>query len=152
MDTRLEFCIWFISSKRTQLESEKKTLKMGYCNDILKEFMENSSLHGVKFLIDEKISFMERMFWLASIVLSWIGSGFLIASALDAFHHNAISFVVETSYRDWTTHFPSVIVCESKNNDKIQAVADAWAVFHSIFFHLFFRFVLFRLFWKQFEK
>lgn len=52
------------------------------------------------------------------------GSGFLIMSALDAFYHNAISFVVESSYRDWTTNFPSVVVCESKNNDKIQGVAD----------------------------
>lgn len=97
---------------------------MGRCLDILKEYMENSSLHGVKFLIDDKISFIERLFWLISIILSWVGSGFLVMSALDAFHHNAISFVVETSYRDWATHFPSVAVCESKNNDKIQEVAD----------------------------
>lgn len=97
---------------------------MGYCNEILKEFLENSSLHGVKFIIDEKITFFERMFWFVSIVLSWVGSAFLILSALDAFHHNAISFVVETSYRDWNTNFPSVVVCESKNNDKVQAVAD----------------------------
>lgn len=97
---------------------------MGRCNDILKEYMENSSLHGVKFLIDDQISFMERSFWLCSIICSWIGSGLLIMSALDAFQHNAISFVVETSYRDWKTQFPAVIVCETKNNDKILTVAD----------------------------
>lgn len=97
---------------------------MGYCNDILKEYMVNSSLHGVKFLVDEKITYPERLFWLISIIISWVGSAFLILSALDAFHNNAISFVVETSYRDWDTNFPSVVVCESKNNDKIQAVAD----------------------------
>lgn len=97
---------------------------MGYCNDILKEYMENSSLHGVKFLVDEKITYPECLFWLISIIISWVGSAFLILSALDAFHNNAISFVVETSYRDWDTNFPSVVVCESKNNDKIQAVAD----------------------------
>lgn len=97
---------------------------MGYCNDILKEYMENSSLHGVKFLVDEKITYPERLFWLISIIISWVGSAFLILSAIDAFQNNAISFVVETSYRDWDTNFPSVAVCESKNNDKIQAVAD----------------------------
>lgn len=99
-------------------------LKMGHLNGILKEYMENSSLHGVKFLIDENISFVERLFWLFAIILSWVGSCFLIMSALDAFHHHAISFVVETSYRDWTTNFPSVVICESKNNDKIQEIAD----------------------------
>lgn len=97
---------------------------MGRCYEILKEYMENSSLHGVKFLIDDKISIAERLFWLFAIVLSWIGSAFLIMSAVDAFQHNAISFVVESSYRDWTTNFPSVVVCVSKNNDKIQHVAD----------------------------
>lgn len=97
---------------------------MGRLHDTLKEYMENSSLHGVKFLIDANISFVERLFWLLAIILSWVGSCFLILSALDAFQHNAISFVVETSYRDWTTNFPSVVVCESKNNDKIQEVAD----------------------------
>lgn len=99
---------------------------MGHCNEILKEYMENSSLHGVKFLVDANISFLERMVWLFSIILAWIGSGFLILSALDAFQNNAISFVVETSYLDWKTNFPSISVCESKNNDKIQEVADKY--------------------------
>lgn len=97
---------------------------MGRCNEILKEYMRNSSLHGVRFLIDENISFFERLFWFCCIVLSWIGSALLIMSALDAFHNNAISFVVESSYRDWITNFPAVVVCQSKNNDKIQEVAD----------------------------
>lgn len=98
---------------------------MARCNKILKEYLKNSSLHGVRFLIDEEISFVERLFWLFSVVLSWIGSGVVIMSALDAFHNNAISFVVETSYRDWNTNFPAVVVCQTKNNDKIQEVADA---------------------------
>lgn len=97
---------------------------MARCNEILKEYLKNSSLHGVRFLIDEQISFFERIFWLLAVILSWIGSGILIMSALDAFHNNAISFVVETSYRDWNTNFPAVVVCQTKNNDKIQEVAD----------------------------
>lgn len=55
---------------------------MGRCNDILKEYMENSSLHGVRFLIDDQISFMERIFWLFAIISSWVGSGLLIMSGL----------------------------------------------------------------------
>lgn len=42
----------------------------------------------------------------------------------DAFEHNAISFVVESSYRDWDTNFPAIVVCESKNMDRIQEVAE----------------------------
>ena len=36
----------------------------------------------------------------------------------------AISFVVESSYRDWSTDFPAIIICENKNMDRVQQVAD----------------------------
>jgi acid-sensing ion channel, other len=42
----------------------------------------------------------------------------------DAFLNNAISFVVETSYKDWVTQFPSVVVCEGKNMDRVQEIAE----------------------------
>lgn len=42
------------------------------------------------------------------------------------FQNNAISFVVETSYLEWDTHFPSVSVCETDNQNKINAVADRY--------------------------
>lgn len=45
--------------------------------------------------------YSNRLFWVICITLAWIASGFLILSAWDAFQHNAIQFVVETSYRDW---------------------------------------------------
>lgn len=86
--------------------------------------MANASLHGVRFLVDEEISVVERIFWLVCVILSWFASGVMIMSSLDAFRNNAISFVVETSYRDWNTHFPSIVVCESKNIDRVQEVAE----------------------------
>lgn len=97
---------------------------MGRCNDALKEYLENSSLHGVRFLIDDNIHFIERVFWLLCVIVAWVASGLLIMSAIDAFQHNAISFVVETSYRDWNTYFPAIVVCESKNIDRVQATAE----------------------------
>lgn len=97
---------------------------MGRCNEILKEYMANSSLHGVRFLIDEQIHFVERAFWLIAVIASWIASAMLIMSAIDAFQHNAISFVVETSFRDWDTYFPAVVICEAKNTDRVQEVAE----------------------------
>lgn len=97
---------------------------MGRCNDALKEYMQNSSLHGVRFLIDDTIHLFERIFWLICVIIAWIASGMLIMSAIDAFQHNAISFVVETSYRDWNTRFPAIIICESKNIDRVQAIAE----------------------------
>lgn len=108
------------------LDYSTRDWKMGRFNEILKEYMANSSLHGVRFIIDEKIHFVERMFWLICVIISWIASALLILSAIDAFQHNAISFVVETSFRDWNTHFPAVVVCEAKNTDRVQEMADRY--------------------------
>lgn len=92
---------------------------------IFQEYMLQSSLHGAKYVVDsEKYSRYERVFWLICIILSWVGSVFLIRASLDAFNNNAISFVVESSYRDWDTDFPSVFICENKNMDRIQEAAD----------------------------
>lgn len=97
---------------------------MGRCNEILKEYLRNASLHGVRFLVDDQINVVERMFWLFCVILSWFASGALIMSSLNAFEHNAISFVVESSYRDWSTAFPSIVVCETRNNDRVQEIAE----------------------------
>lgn len=40
------------------------------------------------------------------------------------FKNNAISFVVETSYLEWNTKFPSVAVCETDNQQRIADVTD----------------------------
>lgn len=92
---------------------------------IFQEYMLASSLHGAKYVVDsEKYSRYERFFWAICIILSWVGSVFLIRASLDAFNNNAISFVVESSYRDWDTDFPAVFICENKNMDRVQEAAD----------------------------
>jgi Amiloride-sensitive sodium channel len=48
-----------------------------------------SSLHGAKYVVDsEKYSRYERIFWTICLILSWIGSVFLIMASLDAFNNN----------------------------------------------------------------
>ncbi|KAK9892744.1 hypothetical protein WA026_021936 [Henosepilachna vigintioctopunctata] len=57
-------------------------------------------------------------------MLSWLASICLIMSAWDDFRNNAISFVVETSYSEWDTNFPSISVCEMDNQDRIEEFTD----------------------------
>ncbi|XP_059618986.1 sodium channel protein Nach isoform X2 [Phlebotomus argentipes] len=103
---------------------------MGF-RDIWKEYMKNSSLHGAKFIVDERYQHSERFFWVVCVFASWMASGLLIRASLDAFQNNAISFVVETSFLNWKTHFPSIAVCETKNSDKIQEISELlWGVEH----------------------
>ncbi|XP_058059902.1 pickpocket protein 28 [Anopheles bellator] len=91
---------------------------------MVKEYLVNSTFHGVKFIADDSYHAAERIFWLACVIVSWVGSAFLIDASLEAFQTSAISFVVETSYRDWNTRFPAVAVCEMRNMERIQAIAD----------------------------
>lgn len=94
------------------------------CGEIFREYLENSNLHGIKYVVDPNNHVTERVFWLVCVIVSWVASAMLINSAWDAFQHNAISFVVETSYRDWDTQFPAIVICESKNIDRVQEVAE----------------------------
>lgn len=57
-------------------------------------------------------------------MLSWVASGMLIEASWNDYQTNAISFVVETSYLDWNTDFPSIAVCETDNQKKIAEVTD----------------------------
>lgn len=82
------------------------------------------------------ICFSNRLFWVICIALAWIASGFLIVSAWDAFQHNAIQFVVETSYRDWDTDFPAIAICESKNMDRVSKVSELLSAFIRCQMHL----------------
>ena len=54
-----------------------------------------SSFHGAKYVVDSKrFNIYERLFWASCIVLSWVGSVFLIRASLNAFNNNGkIKFV-----------------------------------------------------------
>ncbi|GAB0089204.1 sodium channel protein Nach [Sergentomyia squamirostris] len=103
---------------------------MGF-KEIWMEYMKNSSLHGAKFIVDEKYQFSEKCFWVVCVLASWMASVLLIQASLDAFQNNAISFVVETSFLDWKTNFPSIAICEGRNLDNVQVVSERlWGVDH----------------------
>lgn len=39
--------------------------------------------------------------------------------------------MVETSYKDWKTQFPAIVICEAKNMDRVQLVAEQlWGAEH----------------------
>ncbi|CAH1114983.1 unnamed protein product [Psylliodes chrysocephalus] len=91
---------------------------------IFKNYLLNTSFHGFRFIVDDKRHWSERIFWTICVTLSWIAASLLIYSAYDDFLHNAISFVVDTSFLEWDTHFPTVVICETDNEDNIATVTD----------------------------
>lgn len=90
----------------------------------VRTYLTEASLHGLKWAAERDRHWTERVFWIACIGLCWAGSVQLILASWDDFQHNAISFVVDTSYLDWDTRFPSLAVCEYDNQRRIAEVTD----------------------------
>nr|XP_022902813.1 sodium channel protein Nach-like isoform X1 [Onthophagus taurus] len=96
----------------------------GNFGEVLKDYLLNSSFHGLKFLAQTRLHWSEKVFWFICCVLSWYSSILLIEATLDDYQHNSISFGVETNYLDWNTSFPAIFICESDNAKKISSFAD----------------------------
>ncbi|XP_075225540.1 sodium channel protein Nach-like [Lycorma delicatula] len=78
----------------------------------IREYFLHSTLHGFHFIAEDNYHWTERIFWIVCCALSWMGSALLIKSSWNNFQNNAISFVVETTYLDVDTRFPTISVCE----------------------------------------
>lgn len=65
-----------------------------------------------------------RTFWFVCSILCWWASASVITSAWNSYQNNAVSFVVNTNYRDWNTQFSAVYVCERNNEDKVAEISD----------------------------
>ncbi|XP_027841882.2 sodium channel protein Nach [Aphis gossypii] len=91
---------------------------------MLKEFADQSTIHGLHYVSNDKCHWTERLFWLICCILSWFGSALLMMNSWDAYQTNAISFVVETSSLEFQTTFPAVSVCETNNIVNIQKLAN----------------------------
>lgn len=102
----------------------------------IRQYLINTSFHGFRFIAEEYRHWTERVFWLVCVCLSWFASGLLIHASWNDFQTNAISFVVETSYLEWDTHFPSISVCETDNQKRIAEVTDKYKnkIEFSVFF------------------
>ncbi|KAK3932273.1 Pickpocket protein 28 [Frankliniella fusca] len=85
----------------------------------IKEYLQESSLHGLRYLADPGRHWSERLFWTIVCVAALIGTYFLLMSSYNAFQYHAVSFVSETAYLDWNTTFPAVSVCETESPDKL---------------------------------
>eukprot|EP00102_Acyrthosiphon_pisum_P021032 XP_016658242.1 PREDICTED: sodium channel protein Nach [Acyrthosiphon pisum] len=91
---------------------------------MLKEFADQSTIHGLHYVSNVKRHWTERLFWFICCILSWYGSAVLMMNSWEAYQTNAISFVVETSSLEFQTTFPAVSVCEVNNVANIQKLAN----------------------------
>lgn len=79
---------------------------------ILKDYCLNSSLAGLSYIADRRYHFTERLFWLGCVILSWIGSIYLIRNFMDSYYNNSVSMGVVSLRPTDEVLFPSVGICE----------------------------------------
>ncbi|EDW00314.1 pickpocket protein 28 [Drosophila grimshawi] len=85
------------------LESSKKSIK---------DYLRNSSLHGLKYLAEERITISERVFFGISFVLVVILSGFFISNIYIKW--SASPIIISTSAKQLLTSnmpFPAITIC-----------------------------------------
>lgn len=81
--------------------------------EIFEDYCLNSSLAGMRYLVERRYHFTERIFWLLCVILSWIGSTKLILLFIDDYIYNSVSMGVITVGPKDTVDFPSIGICES---------------------------------------
>ncbi|XP_065212235.1 sodium channel protein Nach isoform X2 [Planococcus citri] len=84
-----------------------------------KEYFTQTSIHGLHFIVEDERHWTERIFWVICCILSWFATIKLVLSSIEAYQHNAVTYVVETNYLNWNTTFPAVSVCELENQESI---------------------------------
>ncbi|KAK0094064.1 hypothetical protein PV326_011903 [Microctonus aethiopoides] len=97
-------------------DKKEKTLKTNKQKQIiswnfLKRYLANSSIHGVKYLIDDNRHWSERVFWVIACSLSWWGCGILISGTIKDFITNKVDLTKETNFLKWEIEFPSIHLC-----------------------------------------
>ncbi|KAJ1525494.1 hypothetical protein ONE63_010303 [Megalurothrips usitatus] len=84
--------------------------------------MKTSSIHGFNHMTDHKRHYLERLLWLACVVLGLYGAVEVSRSTWTHYQENPTVISMERDYKEWNTSFPSVTICpttkyEEKNVD-----------------------------------
>ncbi|XP_060526286.1 sodium channel protein Nach-like [Cylas formicarius] len=75
-------------------------------------FCKNTSLPGLKFIVDRDRPLTLRLLWSFMYVAHIAGMFAFIISLFKSYNEDAVSFLTETAYLDWNTSFPAITVCQ----------------------------------------
>lgn len=78
----------------------------------MRDYCQNSTLAGLSYVSDRHYHPSERIFWFACVMLSWIGSIFLIFNFMESYYANSVSMGVVSLRPTDTIAFPSAGICE----------------------------------------
>ncbi|XP_055915485.1 pickpocket protein 28 [Eupeodes corollae] len=100
-----------MSEKQKNDEEENSTFYLGLKKN-LRDFLQNSTLHGLKYIADEKITIFERSFFGLSFIFVILCSAFFISNIYTKWSETPI--IITTSPQPTfitTIPFPAVTIC-----------------------------------------
>lgn len=98
--------------------SKRRRNKLKVLSKRLKYICENSSIHGLHFVVKDR-SVVYRTFWLINVIISFLCMMWILLTTLESFSERTINFNVQTTYLGWNTTFPAITVCELFNGEKL---------------------------------
>ncbi|XP_066246539.1 sodium channel protein Nach-like [Euwallacea similis] len=105
-----------MTKKRPFLAKVKKSygyLKTSY-EVQTKEFFENSTLHGVKYIAQSNRPFIERSMWFTCVTMGTVATCVVIFSLWDKFQNNPTITGLDTDFHNWLVPFPAVTLCPTQ--------------------------------------
>ncbi|XP_015179465.1 PREDICTED: pickpocket protein 28-like [Polistes dominula] len=109
--------------KRESVNNVKTCLKSTEINTIVKQYCLNSTLHGLRYVGDSKLSIVERIFWIISFTAAVLTATYYIWSLYAKWVTSPIiiSISPETVSLD-DFPFPAVTICNMNNVKKSEAI------------------------------
>lgn len=98
---------------RNSVSSDDKS-EVSKCRKLVNDFCQNTSIHGVKFIIMESFHWTERLFWGSLVTVAVVGIIYMSLELAKKFSDSPLATVVEsTMYPVSDIPYPSVTLCMS---------------------------------------
>ncbi|KAF6216174.1 hypothetical protein GE061_000514 [Apolygus lucorum] len=78
-----------------------------------REFFENSTLHGVRYIAEKERPIYEKLMWFSFVVIGAIVTLIIIVSLWEKFQTNPTITGLDTDFHSWDVPFPGVTICPS---------------------------------------
>ncbi|XP_034250865.1 sodium channel protein Nach-like [Thrips palmi] len=95
----------------------------------VREFFEQSTLHGLRYMILDKGNYFDVALWTVALVASVTGAILLIGGSWRRFQDNPTVVQLEKDFRLWNTSFPSATMCYDRRLDELRVqdqIAELW--------------------------
>uniref|UniRef100_A0A182PWD2 Uncharacterized protein n=1 Tax=Anopheles epiroticus TaxID=199890 RepID=A0A182PWD2_9DIPT len=102
---------------KTMKSIKKRKSKMAPRGET-KEFFDNSTLHGVRYIAEEGRPFFERFMWFCFVAFGFIAAVVIIFSLWEKFQTNPTITGLDTDFHNQQVIFPTVLVCPTAPYDE----------------------------------